>query len=374
MPAIVLGSHRQETVSRAAAHAHRIEGAAANMGCERFRRFASAVQRSPGPGGISPDLESGRRHLPAYIFSCSADRLPKSRKKGLDERMDCDLWLPRLVNALPGGIYVVDRTRTIILWNQVAEEITGYSARDMVGRSCSGDLLVHLSSKGEPLCAADLCPMAKSFRDGTPGYSVVYLRHKEGHRIRVLAQTVPVRDESGTVVVMGQVFQPDSSGFGLFWDREVVPRMDALDEALDSAAITEKQLQRHWERERAHLAAFLISIERLHEIEINRGPVAVQTVLHAVAKSIVRAFWSPHYLGLWTDRRFLLLVPHCDRGALQETEKELQMIVGSCSVKWWGDRIVPEVRIRSAFADEYESPEELLAKLDPTWAGSRLSR
>ena len=34
------------------------------------------------------------------------------------------------------GVYIVDDERRILFWNKAAEEITGYTAEEMVGKSC----------------------------------------------------------------------------------------------------------------------------------------------------------------------------------------------------------------------------------------------
>jgi len=40
----------------------------------------------------------------------------------------------RVIEAMPDGLYVVDRTRTITFWNGAAARITGYSEENAVGR------------------------------------------------------------------------------------------------------------------------------------------------------------------------------------------------------------------------------------------------
>ena len=75
----------------------------------------------------------------------------------------------------------------------------------------------------------------------------------------------------------------------------------------------------------------------------------------------------PHYLGAWTDQRFILLVPSCDNSCREEVLKELKTVAGTCGITWRGDRIVPKIQIRMIPAESYESPEALLSGLDPTW-------
>jgi diguanylate cyclase (GGDEF)-like protein/PAS domain S-box-containing protein len=41
-----------------------------------------------------------------------------------------------ITKVAPSGIFVVDKNHTVQIWNKKAEEITGYSAEDMIGKEC----------------------------------------------------------------------------------------------------------------------------------------------------------------------------------------------------------------------------------------------
>jgi PAS domain S-box-containing protein len=276
----------------------------------------------------------------------------------------------QLTDVMPFGIYVIDRNRNIIFWNQVAYQITGYRAQEVVGRHCSEALLAHCSTKGEALCQKGLCPMALTLHDGNVRHAVVLLQHKEGYRVRILAQTVPVRDEEGKILAVGQVFQQESIVAGLLWDDTDLASHSHAE--MRSPQNTEEQLHLHWLHERDSLSAFLITIEGLHEMGINRGPAFVQTVLQTVAKTFSNALWMPHFLGIWTNQRFILLVPRCDLPCREEIVRELQAITSTSGIMWWGDPFIPKIQIRMVSSEGFESPEKLLSSLDPTWSSSKL--
>jgi GGDEF domain-containing protein len=271
---------------------------------------------------------------------------------------------------MPLGAYIIDPNRKIIFWNQASRQISGYLPQDVIGRPCSGDLLSHCSTSGDSLCDQHTCPMFASLQDGVSRSAVLLLRHKEGHRVRVFTRTVPVRDEEGKIIAVGQMFQSETSMDGLL---EGEPDLASRAEMeLSSHEHTEEQLRLHWHHGRDQLIVFLITIDQLHEMGVNRGPAMVQTVMNTVAKTAASAIWMPHYLGKWTDNRFILMVPRCDRKCSEEIISELHAVTGSSRVKWWGDTIIPTIQIKAASADEFESPEALLSSLDPTWVHTKL--
>jgi len=103
------------------------------------------------------------------------------------------------------GVYVVDKERTILSWNKSAEELTGYSAREVVGRHCYDNILMHVDDKGKNLCHAG-CPLDASSKDGQVRDVSVFLRHKKGHRVPVHVRSVPLRDDTGLINSTVEVF------------------------------------------------------------------------------------------------------------------------------------------------------------------------
>ena len=89
-----------------------------------------------------------------------------------------------LLDQVSDGVYFITRDRHITYWNGGAERITGYSAGDVAGRSCSEGILRHINGDGRQLCLSG-CPLVGVMKDGKPREARVYLHHKDGHRVPV---------------------------------------------------------------------------------------------------------------------------------------------------------------------------------------------
>ena len=111
------------------------------------------------------------------------------------------LWLDNLFDAA----YVVDRDRIIIYWNKAAEELTGYSEEEVVGKSCSDDILRHVDFYGVDLCQNG-CPLHKTMCDGRKREAVIFLHHKQGHRVPVHVRIAPIRNQNGEIIASIEIF------------------------------------------------------------------------------------------------------------------------------------------------------------------------
>ena len=103
------------------------------------------------------------------------------------------------------GVYIVDDERRILFWNKAAEEITGYTAEEMVGKSCPEPGLNHTDDKGTPLCHG-FCPLLKTLRDGKTRGDVVLAQTKNGGRVAVRVRFVPIKRDDKTVAV-AEIFE-----------------------------------------------------------------------------------------------------------------------------------------------------------------------
>jgi two-component system sensor histidine kinase/response regulator len=118
-----------------------------------------------------------------------------------------DQNLHRLVlESLPIGVYVVNREGKIILWSAGAERISGYLRQDVLGRLCEDEFLEHTDSENNALIGNSV-PLVETLREGRAITGEVSLRTKSGQFLPVQLQTVPLRDDHGSVQGAVEVFE-----------------------------------------------------------------------------------------------------------------------------------------------------------------------
>jgi sigma-B regulation protein RsbU (phosphoserine phosphatase) len=107
-----------------------------------------------------------------------------------------------ILNCLSDGVYVCDRDRRITYWNASAERITGWSSEDVLGRTCTDDILAHVDKDGHRLCGQEHCPLHRSMITGTVTSLpiIAYARGKDGGRIPMQITAAPLLDAQGRIV------------------------------------------------------------------------------------------------------------------------------------------------------------------------------
>ncbi|MDZ7641771.1 MAG: SpoIIE family protein phosphatase [Desulfurivibrio sp.] len=115
----------------------------------------------------------------------------------------------QILGALNDGVYVTDRQRRIVYWNQAAEQISGWSAAEVIGKSCFDEILSHTDKDGHLLCGREHCPLQRAMTTGScsTSPSLVFLLHKDSRRIPVQVNVSPIFDDEGQVIGGVEIFR-----------------------------------------------------------------------------------------------------------------------------------------------------------------------
>ncbi len=108
--------------------------------------------------------------------------------------------LDRILGDAQDGVFVIDRTRRYVLFNEACERITGYEGREVVGRECScGEAVDCRDKQDRPLWGA-LCPARGLFLgESHSARQVMRIRRKDGPSKWIETIYTPVRDRDGGV-------------------------------------------------------------------------------------------------------------------------------------------------------------------------------
>ncbi len=275
---------------------------------------------------------------------------------------------------MPNGVYMVDRDRRILLWNDGAEKISGYLRQEVVGQCCRDDLLVHCDESNNSLCGS-ACPLKETLEDGKPRVADVFLRHKDGQRVPVRVRAVPIRDFDGGIIGAAEVFDervllPDADEHA--HSRAVHDSVDALTGIPDP------------ESTRRHLDGWLldftdsqlafglltIAIDGLEGLRTSRGAKAAEAMVRVVARTLSSNLRPSDLAGCWEQDRFVAILADCPGAALPRIARMLQRILSGAAISWWGDRIPVAVSIGATAVREGDTAESILDRSQEALAAS----
>ena len=274
----------------------------------------------------------------------------------------------RFSKTFSEAVYVVDCDRRITYWNPAAQQLTGFSAAEVVGHHCRDGILNHVNEAGELLCYSG-CPLLATMLDGRPTEASLFLHHRDGHRVPVAISAAALRDAEGTLCGAVEAFHDDSPRRSL---------VDQLDDA-ESAALADpltglanrRMLQRAMYRHQANyrrdgraFAVLFADIDCFKDINDQYGHDVGDDILQLVAATLRDCSRPSDTVGRWGGDEFQLLAPVSGPEQAHTLSERIRNLVASGWLDIDGRRLAVTMSIGTAMVREHESEARLIERAD----------
>jgi len=273
-----------------------------------------------------------------------------------------------ILDGLQIGVSVVDPQKKIVFWSDGAEQITGYSRIDVLGRSASENILFHCNRSSCEMCT-DGCPMTIALHDGKPKEAITFIHHKSGYRLQVHTWTIPLRDKHGLVIGLIQTFEGEFAlGAPGPEDHDIRDR-GQLDEI--TGLPNEAMMHAHLREMLGTLAELQVSfaviclgIVDLNQFRAHYGQVATRSILQVLGRTLRNTVWPTDFVGRWSEDRFMVILSACREDALRAVSQRILNMTANASIHWWGEELSVTASIGSAVAIAGDNVESILRRCE----------
>lgn len=265
------------------------------------------------------------------------------------------------------GIYFVDVNRKITFWNSGAERITGFNAKEVVGKHCYDNLLNHVDEAGKHLCLGG-CPLHATVSDGIIRDTHVYLQHKLGHRVSVKTRTTPLL-ENGVTIGAVELFVEEAGEFANLFElgelREIayrdqltgLPNRRFLDQQIVNQLDTAYKLQ-------TTFGIGFVDIDFFKKVNDTYGHLVGDEVLKMLAKTLTSGLRASDILGRWGGEEFIIILPAIDKKGLEWVCEKLRMLVESSVYDRDGINLKITVSIGATLMEQEDTLKSLISRAD----------
>lgn len=286
--------------------------------------------------------------------------------------------LRTLLDSLGDGVYYTDKSRRIHFWNRAAEELTGYSAEEVIGRKCADNILSHVDEKGTCICTSGNCPLVLCFKGAPRNVDRVYLHHKAGHRVPVRVCATPVRDASGEIIGGMECFHDISSEMAALREIKALKETALLCHltGVGNRRLCEQVLEttlREQEPECDETGLLFFDVDNFKSINDTYGHQIGDVVLKMVANTVARDLRGNDFLGRWGGEEFIAILPGMRRHALEATAERLRRLVAACATDVSGGILGVTVSIGATLCGFGETPDAVLERADALMYQSKTS-
>jgi diguanylate cyclase (GGDEF)-like protein/PAS domain S-box-containing protein len=275
----------------------------------------------------------------------------------------------QVMDNLVDGVYFTDRERRITYWNQAAENLSGYLAEEVVGKSCDDNFLMGVDGSACLLCGG-ACPLRRTLEDGRPHRAEVYLHHKGGHKVPVEVRVSPIQDSNGEIVGAVEIFSDNSRHRALRDRAKELAKMAFLDPAsqVGNRRYLEQQLSQqlsYYYKSGTQFGIILADLDQLKKINDSYGHVSGNASLVSVAKTLSSCLRASDVVGRWGGDEFLAILPGITRKILMNASEKCRTLVAESTVSVEnGLQVAVTVSIGAAMVAPGDSSDSIFKRAD----------
>jgi diguanylate cyclase (GGDEF)-like protein/PAS domain S-box-containing protein len=283
----------------------------------------------------------------------------------------------RLLDNLHDGVYFVDKERGIQYWNQGAEHLTGYSAGEVVGKHCFDNFLMHVDEKGCALCQMG-CPLASTIADGKRREAEMYLRHKLGHRVPVVARIAPITDSAGRIIGAVEVFSDVSAKKNIerrVGELEHLAFRDALT-GVPNRHYTElkvSQAIQEVEQFNRSIALLMLDVDHFKEVNDQYGHQIGDEALRAMCKTLTNSLRPGDLVGRWGGEEFLIINADVTASALAAFAERCRMLIAESAIPLGNGRLCITASVGATLIKASDSDQSAIKRADELMYQSKAS-
>lgn len=289
-----------------------------------------------------------------------------------------------VLDHISDGAYIVNANRKILFWNKSAEKITGYKAREVIGLHCWENIVVHIDEKGKSLCKLR-CPSLITINEGQIYKSEAFIRHREGHRIPVRIQAIPIVSNIGEINRCINIFSSNVIDSTNNKERKRFDNTSVIDPLTGLVnrqyfEIRLNDMLNELIRYDWPFGIVFIGIDNIMKISKKYGSYARDEIIKMIAKTITCNTRSFDVCTRWGKEGFILMLVNVDEGQLYEISERLRVLVAQSYITFITEKLSTTISIGSLTAQKDLTANTLIKRAEELMyhskaqGGNRISR
>jgi diguanylate cyclase (GGDEF)-like protein/PAS domain S-box-containing protein len=279
-----------------------------------------------------------------------------------------DIDYKALIENIFDGLYLVNKDRTIIYWNKVAETITGYRSDEVIGHRCLENILVHVDTNGDNLCRGR-CPLLATISDGQFRDAEVFLRHKDGHRLPVWIRATPLYDTAGNIIGGAELFTDMSKVNAITKKIHTLEKLSLVDSLtqLANRRFIELELESRLSDQKRYGLPFgliFMDIDFFKRFNDTYGHRAGDRILQTIAKTFVNAVRPSDLIGRWGGEEFIGILGTENQDRLLVTAERIRSLVQSSEIRENHLKLSVTISIGATLSRENDTPSSIIQRAD----------
>jgi len=270
------------------------------------------------------------------------------------------------LDRLHEGVFIVNSDMTLCYWNDAAEKITGFTKDEIINSKCKKDILNYLDENGKRLYTQQR-KVVDSRKSGDASETKVFIQHKHGHRIPVIARVTPINDSNGEMVGAIETFLDISAQTAARESAEMMRSIAMKDPIthLGNRQYTETIINGRLEEMRRYNRKFgilYLDLDRFKVINEQHGLATGDRIMHVTGKNITSCLRPFDYVGRWGGAEFVAMVVNVKQKEIEFIAERIRAMIENSNLNIDGKSVCLTISIGAAKARLGDSADSLIRR------------
>ncbi|GGJ53213.1 sensor domain-containing diguanylate cyclase [Deinococcus roseus] len=269
--------------------------------------------------------------------------------------------LIQMLEHLSEGACLIDTHLKLQYWNHAAQRITGHASSDVLGGYCY-DHLPHTDDVGRSVWTHNGSVMQAM--QGKIVDSTVFSRHADGHRMHLDVHAIPIRDASGNVVSVIELFHEHpgpTRELEVIHDPTLKDPLTQLGTRKYLLQVLQSALADLVQHERPFGVLFM-DLNDFQEFNGQHGTGVGDQMLKLIGQILLGSLRPLDTVGRWDGEEFVVVIRHAHEAQLRGLQARLHTLFSSAALTVKEQELHPQVSMGTTLALPSDTIEGLITR------------
>ncbi|MGB9893407.1 MAG: diguanylate cyclase [Candidatus Saccharicenans sp.] len=277
-------------------------------------------------------------------------------------------FINRILDQTVDGCALLDKDKAVVFWNKAAEELTGFSKDEILGRFCNSEPPLYVDSNGKSLCA-ESCLHEQVMKDKTPKIMEVYVQHKSGYRIPIRLTISPVMSNEGRAIGVVEIFINTTPSVTIPLRVSELEKMQLLDidTGIPNRLYMEMYLKNKIEEYQKYNLPFGLiyaDIDSFNKIQERFGRFNAAKLVRMIARTIHKNIRYLDVVARWENEEFLICLLNIDENCLDIVANKLRLLVAESYITIETGLLNATVSMGATLVQRFDTVESLVKRAE----------
>lgn len=279
-----------------------------------------------------------------------------------------DNFISHLLDYTTDGCVLLDGDKKIVYWNKTAEDLTGFTREEMMGKSCQSENPLYTDYSGQNICASS-CVCDKALKEKKPQVLEIFIQNKAGYRLPARLKVLPVINADGQATGIVEIFTSSSPAITIPLRVPELERMQLLD--IDTGLPNRFYMEMYLKNRIAEFHKYNLSfgviyadIDNYNKVQERFGRFNGAKLIRMIARTLQKNIRYLDLVARWDNEEFIICLLNIDENRLDIVANKLRLLVAESYITVETGLLNATISMGASLVQRFDTVESLIKRAE----------